>query len=126
MCVLLPEMSAATLFSITVASIALCGSLVASYTGGLFSVVGQLPGGITQTVVAGQGLAGCVVSMVSFITIALGPEDEFLCSDEDEDDEDDCSAELDYSALAFFITCCMVGAVAIICYSILEKLPATM
>lgn len=94
--------------------------------GGLFAVLGTYPVTYTQAFVAGQGLAGCAVSVVSFVTIAAGSQDDY-CSDEDEEEEgeEECGNDLDYSALAYFMTSCVVIAVAIGCYLVLERLPST-
>jgi hypothetical protein len=131
-CVLVPSMPAMTLFPLALASTATCGALVACFNGGLFAVLGTFPGSITQAGVAGQGLAGLLVSVVSLVTIALGTQDDSFCSEEEEEEEEgggdaeECNEEVDYSALAFFATCCAVVLVAIACYCILENLPSTM
>lgn len=124
-CVLLPALPALTLFAITLCSLALCGALVACFTGGLFAVLGTYPVLYTQALVSGQGLAGCAVSVVSFITIAAGKQDAFFCSEDEEDDDEECGNDLDYSALAFFSTCCVVVIIALGCYLVLENLPST-
>lgn len=122
-----PDISAMTLFYLSLASIGLCGALVACYSGGLFAVLGTLPGPVTQTFIAGQGLAGFGVSIVSLVTIAVGPEDDTFCTDSGDDDgEEECTSDIDYSALAFFCTSCFVVLLAVLSFYALENLPITM
>ena len=113
-----------TLFLISIISIATCGALIACYTGSIMAVLGNFPGRITQAFVSGQGLAGCGVSIVSFVSIASGKEDDSFC-DDDGGDDDECSDDVDYSAFAFFLTSCLVVMVSIACYLVLESLPST-
>lgn len=124
---MLSDLSAMTLFWITLASLTICGSAAACFSGGLFAVLGTYPVVFTQAFVSGQGLAGCAVSVVSFVTIALGKQDESFCSEDEGEgeEEEECRSDLDYSALAYFITCCVVILIAIGCYLVLERLPST-
>lgn len=125
MLVLLPDISAMPLFYTTLVSVMACGALVACFSGGLFAVLGSLPGPVTQTFVAGQGLAGFGVSVVSLTTIALGSQDESFCSVGDDAGAEECAAGVNRSALAFFCTSCAAVLLALGSYRLLEGLPVT-
>ena len=91
-------------------------------------LLGTFPPSVTQAFVSGQGFAGCAVSFVSTVTISLGKQDDSFCDDEDGeegDDTDECNTAIDYSALAYFATCCCVLGLAIVCYFVIESLPST-
>jgi len=63
-------------FFITQALVMLSAACTSFYQGGLFGLGGMLPFKYTQALMAGQGLGGIIVALLSIITTAVYPDSE--------------------------------------------------
>eukprot|EP01039_Chlorochromonas_danica_P004094 gene4094-4480_t len=110
--VLLPDISASTLFATTLVSLFLCGFAGSVMNGGLFALTSILPPCHTASIMNGQALAGLIVSIVSLIVTASSPSDCGGDDDSNDDDGDSCSSTTSsanrYGDFAYFLVACIV------------------
>jgi hypothetical protein len=135
--VIATSVSPTTLFAVTLLSCGLFGVNSAVSGGGIFGLSGCLPPEYTAAVMCGQGLGGVVVAVVSIASIYLSPVKGFCpvslpgLSEEEQEQEQgaQCGAgagvEVDYSAVFFFGTCCVVLLLCFASFFALLVLPFT-
>ncbi|XP_056590257.1 equilibrative nucleoside transporter 1 [Triplophysa dalaica] len=97
------DMESLTFFSITMIKIICINSFGAVLQGSLFGMAGVLPASYTTPIMSGQGLAGTFAAFAMICAIASG-------------------STLKDSAFGYFITACVVIAIAMASYVALPKL----
>ena len=115
-----------TLFSVTVLSVFAAGLCGACYTGGVFGLAARFPPAYTQAAMAGQGLAGVIVSLASIASLAAGRYDPGCAPAGGAADGADCAPfSIDWSAFGYFLVSIAVLLACVFGYGALRRLPIT-
>jgi len=126
--VLITQIDSTLLFWITVLSSMLCGLAGAFLSGGLFGLSAIFPQSYTAGLMAGQGLAGLMVSLSDVFTSLATKQPEDFCGDDDVEiatSVTDCEYDINYSALAYFTIATFVLLSCAWLFYVLQKLPYT-
>lgn len=108
------------LFYVTCLCACLCGLCGAILSSGLYGLGAMLPPSYTAALMSGSGLAGFIVSVSGLLTTAAA---DSLVTCSDDNTEETCKQEMNYSALAYFLIATLVLIANVLSYSVLKRLP---
>ena len=112
------------LFGLTLISACMCGLFGAALSGGLFSLAAMLPPAYTGAIMSGQGLAGLTVAVSALLTSLATPAVDD-CNDDSQDDGEECTQSISYSALAYFMIATFILLTCSMAYFYLKKMSFT-